>query len=93
MLGGEDPPAKLSLEHPLSRFAAAVGDGEALRDVQGLDDDVGVAEPIEELYLRICLSAVAPFAAVQQAALTGTRLGDTLLIEERVRAGGVRAGA
>src|SRR5262249_20291953 len=32
-LGGEEPPPKLSLLHPHSRLAAAVGDGEALRNV------------------------------------------------------------
>jgi hypothetical protein len=51
--------------------------------------DTGEVEgaAIEELYLRVCLSAVAPFAAVQQLALRGTRAGDTLLIEEHLRAG------
>jgi hypothetical protein len=47
----------------------------------------GAEAAVEELYLRVCLSAVAPFAAVQQVALKGTRLGDTVLIEEQLRAG------
>ncbi len=59
--------------------------------------DLGVAPPpdseewrgpIRELYLRICLSSLAPMAAVQQVALDGDPDGDGgWVIRERPRAG------
>ncbi len=51
----------------------------------------GEGEPdgsrIEELYLRVSLSEVAPFAAVQQVLVSAERLGPDLMIVESTRAG------
>jgi hypothetical protein len=44
-------------------------------------------EAVEELYLRVVLSTVAPFAAVQQVGLIARADGETIWIEETVRAG------
>jgi hypothetical protein len=44
-------------------------------------------EPLEELYLRVALSAVAPFAAVQQVAFSLRRSGGELVIAEEPRTG------
>jgi hypothetical protein len=42
---------------------------------------------LEETYLRVALSTVAPFAAVQQVRLRGELLGDRLWVEEAPRTG------
>jgi hypothetical protein len=42
---------------------------------------------LEETYLRVALSTVAPFAAVQQVRLRGELLGDGLWVEEAPRTG------
>jgi hypothetical protein len=42
---------------------------------------------VEELYLRVALSGLAPFAAVQQVTLRGETVDDLLLVEEAPRAG------
>jgi hypothetical protein len=44
-------------------------------------------EPLEELYLRVALSTVAPFAAVQQVSFSMQRSGDSLVIVEEPRTG------
>ena len=44
-------------------------------------------EDFEELYLRVALSTLAPFAAVQQVAMRASRAGDVLIVEEAPRAG------
>jgi hypothetical protein len=44
-------------------------------------------EVISELYLRVALSSVAPFAAVQQVAMSMQRRGDALVIAEAPRTG------
>ena len=44
-------------------------------------------ESIDELYLRVALSTLAPFAAVQQVALNARVERDALWIEETVRPG------
>jgi hypothetical protein len=44
-------------------------------------------EDFEELYLRVALSALAPFAAVQQVALRARRAGDVLIVDEAPRTG------
>jgi hypothetical protein len=49
--------------------------------------DAPMDETIEELYLRVALSSVAPFAAVQQVHMRGVPAGDGLLIEEALRPG------
>jgi hypothetical protein len=41
----------------------------------------------EELYLRVALSAVAPFAAVQQVAMMVERAGEDFVVREAPRAG------
>jgi hypothetical protein len=46
-----------------------------------------LAPPWEELYLRVALSDLGPFAAVQQVSLRGERLGDRLWVEEAARPG------
>ncbi len=48
-------------------------------------DDAAVE--ITELYLRVAVSTVAPFVAVQQLTLSGTRAGDDLIITEDLRSG------
>jgi hypothetical protein len=48
---------------------------------------VETGEPLEELYLRVALSSLAPFAAVQQVAMRASRAGDVVIIEEAPRAG------
>jgi hypothetical protein len=50
-------------------------------------DDSPGRGALEELYLRVALSGLAPFAAVQQATLRGEPLGDRLLVEETPRSG------
>jgi hypothetical protein len=42
---------------------------------------------VDELYLRVALSSVAPFAAVQQVAMSMQRLEDALVIAEAPRTG------
>jgi hypothetical protein len=42
---------------------------------------------LEETYLRVALSTVAPFAAVQQVRMRGELLGDRLWVEESPRTG------
>jgi hypothetical protein len=44
-------------------------------------------EPLEELYLRVALSTLAPFAAVQQVAFSMRRAGDSLVVAEQPRTG------
>jgi hypothetical protein len=44
-------------------------------------------EDFEEHYLRVALSTLAPFAAVQQVALRASRAGDVLIVDEAARAG------
>jgi hypothetical protein len=44
-------------------------------------------EPLEELYLRVALSTVAPFAAVQQVSFSMQRSGDSLVVVEEPRTG------
>jgi hypothetical protein len=44
-------------------------------------------EDFEELYLRVALSTLAPFAAVQQVALRARRADEMLIIDEAPRAG------
>ena len=48
-----------------------------------------VAEPVRELYLRICISQLAPMAGVQQVAMTATADadGDGWVIVETARSG------
>ena len=54
----------------------------------GVIDDVSPGRgALEELYLRVALSGLAPFAAVQQVTLRGEPLGDRLLVEETPRSG------
>ena len=43
--------------------------------------------PLEELYLRVSISDLVPFAAVQQVSVRGELLGDVLVIEEAPRTG------
>ncbi len=50
-------------------------------------DDLPGRGAVEELYLRVALSGLAPFAAVQQVMLRGEMLGDRLSVEEAPRAG------
>jgi hypothetical protein len=45
------------------------------------------AGPIEELYLRVSISDLVPFAAVQQVRLRAELIGEGLLIEEAPRTG------
>jgi hypothetical protein len=45
------------------------------------------AEEVDELYLRVALSTVARFAAVQQVAMRGRREGEALVITEVPRTG------
>jgi hypothetical protein len=49
----------------------------------------GAGEPVRELYLRLCVSQLAPMAGVQQVAMTATPDSDGAgwVIEEAVRAG------
>ncbi len=49
-------------------------------------DEFG-AEPIEELYLRVCLSNMTRMAAVQQTAMTLAREGDAWVVTESPRPG------
>lgn len=67
-----------------------VGRTPCLLQVRDLDvpaDDELAAGRVEELYLRVCLSSVAPLAAVQQVALDGEPGAGGLVIRERPRAG------
>lgn len=63
------------------------------RQPSALEVREGTAEPgpeplvTTELHLRVVLSTVAPFAAVQQVSLTMEPVGDDLLVSERPRAG------
>jgi hypothetical protein len=45
------------------------------------------APPVEELYLRVALSSIVPFAGVQQVAMRMSRAGRNLVITEAPRAG------
>jgi hypothetical protein len=47
----------------------------------------GAGEALDELHLRIALSSVVPFAAVQQVSLRLEASGDDLLLTESVRSG------
>lgn len=47
----------------------------------------GDAPIVEELYLRVALSSLAPFAAVQQVAMQMWRAGDDVVIAEAPRTG------
>jgi hypothetical protein len=56
----------------------------------GLEGAGGDGEPgdqFTEHYLRVALSTLAPFAAVQQVALRASRTDDVLIVEEAARAG------
>jgi hypothetical protein len=55
--------------------------------VELADAGAPAGEPVEELYLRLCLSAMARMAAVQQVSLSLVRDGATRAIEERPRPG------
>lgn len=56
-------------------------------DVQALRDALADG-PVSDLYLRVALSAVAPFAAVQEVALSASVEGDgTVVLTEAPRAG------
>jgi len=69
-------PSLLEIREGLADPAALHGpDGEAADD------------SVDELYLRVALSTVAPFAAVQQVALSARLSDGGLWIEETVRAG------
>jgi hypothetical protein len=69
-------PSLLEVREGLAPAAALVGPaGEAAEAT------------VEELYLRVALSTLAPFAAVQQVALSARLDGEALWIEETVRAG------
>ncbi len=52
-----------------------------------LADVVERGERIEEQYLRVCVSAMAKMAGVQQVAVTMEREGDALIVREAPRAG------
>lgn len=60
---------------------------EAQHGLAGLAPEDFPDGPIDELYLRVLISDLVPFAAVQQVRLKGEPLGDLLLIEEAPRTG------
>jgi hypothetical protein len=54
----------------------------------GESDDVAPGRgALEELYLRVALSGLAPFAAVQQVTMRGEQVGNRLFVEEAPRSG------
>jgi hypothetical protein len=69
-------PSLLEIREGLAPPAALVGPAGEAAD-----------EAIDELYLRVALSTVAPFAAVQQLALSARVADGALWIEETVRSG------
>jgi hypothetical protein len=57
--------------------------GAAAGDSEAADGE----PPVEELYLRVALSSIVPFAGVQQVTMRMSRAGRELLITEAPRAG------
>ena len=70
----------------------AIGRTPCLLQVRDLDvpparDSEAWRAPVRELYLRVCLSTIAPVAAVQQVALEADPVDGGWIVTERTRAG------
>lgn len=60
---------------------------EGLADAHQVMDEAADTDGVSELYLRVALSTLAPFAAVQQVTMRGTLAAGVVLIEEAPRTG------
>ena len=71
------------------RAGAAPAPGDWVDDagISAAADGEGAAPAVEERYLRLALSAVGRYAAVQEVAMSLARAGDALVITEQTRSG------
>ena len=76
-------PSIIEIREGLVSGPALAAETEVGSDAGGADD----VPPVEELYLRVALSSIVPFAGVQQVAMRMGRAGRELVITEAPRAG------